>query len=184
MCGPNRPQSAGRGRTAPPRLPTKVCQVGRSKRALQQVWVLGFLARRSGGPREVPQGSPYAFPGPPGASRRHSGPNASKGKTPRNLKVLTKQLSQSSLGTPPGNPETQESWADPSTTSHKHDQRMDTTSMKHCKSKHSYLMLPYVTQQCFRAGNRASGPDFGWILSRASVTIGLRPAEGRPEGRF
>ncbi len=41
----------------------------------------------------------------------------------------------------------------------------------------------YVTQLCFRARNRASGPDPGWIR-RESLKLGPRPAEGQPEGRF
>ncbi len=43
--------------------------------------------------------------------------------------------------------------------------------------------VPYVVQQCFRAGNRASGPDFGWTRSRESIKLGppagRRPAEGQ-----
>ncbi len=41
-----------------------------------------------------------------------------------------------------------------------------------------------TNQRCFRAGNRASGSDFGRILvGKASKSV-LRPAEGRPEGRL
>ncbi len=42
----------------------------------------------SGGPREGP---PWDFPGPPGASRRPSGPETNQSKKPRNLKELIKQ---------------------------------------------------------------------------------------------
>ncbi len=34
--------------------------------------------------------------------------------------------------------------------------------------------VPCVTQQCFRAGNRASGLDFGRILFGKNIKIGLR----------
>ncbi len=43
--------------------------------------------------------------------------------------------------------------------------------------------LLYVTQQCFWGGNRASGPDFVWVLigkaSKSGPPVGLRPAGGR-----
>ena len=42
----------------------------------------------------------------------------------------------------------------------------------------------YVTQLCFRAGNQPSGPDFGRIRFRKTSKSAVRPAEGRPEGRF
>ncbi len=42
----------------------------------------------------------------------------------------------------------------------------------------------YVTRWCFRAGNRASGPDFGRIAIGKTFKSPLRPVEGRPEGRF
>ncbi len=38
----------------------------------------------------------------------------------------------------------------------------------------------YVTQWCFRAGNKPSGPDFGRIAAGKTP----KSAEGRPEGRF
>ncbi len=38
--------------------------------------------------------------------------------------------------------------------------------------------LPYVTQFYFRAGNRASGQDFGRILIGKTSNPALRPAEG------
>jgi hypothetical protein len=44
--------------------------------------------------------------------------------------------------------------------------------------------LLYVTQWCFRAGNRPSGPDFGRTATGKAPKSVLRPAEGRPEGRF
>ena len=50
---------------------------------------LGFLTRArwgSGGPREAPQSPPWAFPGPPGASRRSPGPKTNQIKKPRNPK--------------------------------------------------------------------------------------------------
>ncbi len=45
-------------------------------------------------------------------------------------------------------------------------------------------VLQYVTQQCFRAGNLASGPDFGRILVGKASTSALRPASGRQEDQF
>ena len=41
-----------------------------------------------------------------------------------------------------------------------------------------------VTQQCFRAVNRPSGPDFGRIATGKAPKLALRPAFGRPEGRI
>jgi hypothetical protein len=41
-----------------------------------------------------------------------------------------------------------------------------------------------ITQYCFRAGNRNSGPEFGWILIGKTSTSALRPAFGLPERRF
>ena len=41
-----------------------------------------------------------------------------------------------------------------------------------------------VTQKCFRAVNRPSGPDFGLTATGKAPESGLRPVEGRPEGRF
>ncbi len=66
-------------------------------RALQQVWVFRFCdsgSGNSGGPREAPKSHPWAFPGPPGASRRPPGPKANQSKKPINLKELTEQWSQ------------------------------------------------------------------------------------------
>ncbi len=40
--------------------------------------------------------------------------------------------------------------------------------------------IVYVTQWCFRAGNRASGPDFARILIGKHSKSALRPAEGQP----
>ncbi len=62
--------------------------------ALQQVWVFRFFdpgPGGSGGPREAPQSHPWAFPGPPGASRRPPGPKTNPSKKPKNLKELTEQ---------------------------------------------------------------------------------------------
>jgi hypothetical protein len=42
----------------------------------------------------------------------------------------------------------------------------------------------YFTQWCFRAGNRPSGPDFGWTATGKALKSALRPSEGRPEGQF
>ncbi len=39
----------------------------------------------------VPLGYPWAFPGPPGASRGPQGPKTNQSKKPRNLKELTEQ---------------------------------------------------------------------------------------------
>ncbi len=43
--------------------------------------------------------------------------------------------------------------------------------------------VPYVAQ-CFRVGNRSSGPDFGRILVGEKSKSAHRPAEEWPEGRF
>ena len=48
----------------------------RINNALQKVWVFMFFDPGPGGsgsPREAPEGPPWAFPGPPGASRRLPG---------------------------------------------------------------------------------------------------------------
>ncbi len=44
-------------------------------------------------------------------------------------------------------------------------------------------LLLYAMQWCFRAGNRASGPDFGRILVVSASKSALRPAFGWPEVR-
>jgi hypothetical protein len=47
--------------------------IGPLNRALQKVWGFRFFdpgPGASGGPRKVSLGYPWAFPGPPGASRR------------------------------------------------------------------------------------------------------------------
>ncbi len=71
---------------------TKYAGVSRPlNRALQQVFVFRFFdpgPAGSGCPREVPEGPPWAFPGPPGASRRSPGPTTSENKKPKNLKDL------------------------------------------------------------------------------------------------
>ncbi len=41
----------------------------------------------------VPLGYPWAFPGPPGISRRPPGPKTNQSKKPKNLKDLTEQWS-------------------------------------------------------------------------------------------
>ncbi len=46
-----------------------------------------------------------------------------------------------------------------------------------------FFVIFHVTQ-CFRAGYRASGPAFGWILIGEASKSAFRPAESRPEGRF
>ncbi len=45
-------------------------------------------------------------------------------------------------------------------------------------------IVPCVTQWCFRAGNRASGPDVGRILFGKTSKSALRPAFGRPDCRL
>ncbi len=63
-------------------------------RALQKVWVFRFFdpgPGASGGPRKVSLGYPWAFPGPPEASRRPPGPKTDQSKKPRNLKELTER---------------------------------------------------------------------------------------------
>ncbi len=42
----------------------------------------------------------------------------------------------------------------------------------------------YVMQQCLWAGNRPSGPDFGRTATGNTPKSALRPAFGRPVGRF
>ncbi len=42
-------------------------------------------------------------------------------------------------------------------------------------------VILYVTQLCFRAGNRPSGPDFGRTATGKAPKLILRPAFGRPE---
>ncbi len=61
---------------------------GALKRALQNVWTLRFVD---------PQSPPWAFPGPPGASRKPPGPKTDQSKKPRNLKELIKQWSSVQL---------------------------------------------------------------------------------------
>ncbi len=46
------------------------------------------------------------------------------------------------------------------------------------------IELLYVTQECFRAVNLPSGPDFGRTATGKAPELALRPAFGRPEGRF
>jgi hypothetical protein len=46
------------------------------------------------------------------------------------------------------------------------------------------FLMPYVTQCCSRAGNRPFGPDFGRTATWKAPKSALRPAFGRPEGRF
>ena len=63
-------------------------------RAQQKVLVYRFFdpgLGGSGGPREAPLGYPWAFPEPPGASRRPTGPKTNQSKKPRNLKGLTER---------------------------------------------------------------------------------------------
>ncbi len=60
----------------------------------QQVWVFRFFGpgpRGSGGPREAPEGPPWAFPGPPEASRGRPGPKTNESNKPRILKELIEQ---------------------------------------------------------------------------------------------
>ena len=45
-------------------------------------------------------------------------------------------------------------------------------------------LLLHVTQYCFRAGNRSSGPDFRETAIGKTPKSVLRPAEGRAESRF
>ncbi len=45
----------------------------------------------SGGPRDIPQGGPWASRGPPGLSRRSPGPNANQTKQPGNQHALVKR---------------------------------------------------------------------------------------------
>ncbi len=46
------------------------------------------------------------------------------------------------------------------------------------------IIIPVVTEQCFGAGNRPSKPDSGRLLIGKASRSALRPAIGRPEGRF
>ncbi len=67
-------------------------------KALQRVWGFRFFdpgPGGSGGSREAPQSPPWAFPGPPGASRRPPGPKTNQSEKPRNLTELIKQWSRS-----------------------------------------------------------------------------------------
>ncbi len=53
------------------------------------MWVFRFSdpgPGASGGPRKVPLGYLWAFPGPPEASRKPPGPKTNQSKNPRNLK--------------------------------------------------------------------------------------------------
>ncbi len=68
--------------------------------ALQKVWDVRFFdpgPGESGGHREAPQSPPWAFPGPPRASRRPPGPKTNQSERPRNLKELIMQWSRSAL---------------------------------------------------------------------------------------
>ncbi len=50
--------------------------------------------------------------------------------------------------------------------------------------RHPPRCLLYVMLYCFRDGNRPSGPDFGRTATGNTPKSALRPAFGRPEGRF
>ncbi len=57
-------------------------------------WVFRFVGPGpgcSGGPREIPQGPPWAFPESPGPPQGPPGPSTNQSKTPRNPKVLIKR---------------------------------------------------------------------------------------------
>ncbi len=62
--------------------------------ALQKILIFYPGPGASGGPRKVPLGHPWAFPGPPEASRRPPGPKTNQSKKPRYLKELTERWSQ------------------------------------------------------------------------------------------
>ena len=55
------------------------------------------MPEASRGPREGPQSYPWAFQGPPEASRRHPGPKTIQSKKIRHLKILTLRWSIHSL---------------------------------------------------------------------------------------
>ena len=55
------------------------------------------MPEASRGPREGPQSYPWAFQGPPEASRRHPGPKTIQSKKLRHLKILTERWSIRSL---------------------------------------------------------------------------------------
>ncbi len=66
-----------------------VQRLGRSVGPCKKYWFLGFCypgPEGSGGPREVPLSHPWAFPVPPGASRRPPGPKTKQSQKLRNLK--------------------------------------------------------------------------------------------------
>ncbi len=71
-----------------------VCTVPRPpKRVPQQVWVLricGLGPGGSGSHREIPKGTPSAFPGPPGASRKPAAHDTNQCKQLRNQKCLAR----------------------------------------------------------------------------------------------
>jgi hypothetical protein len=70
--------------------------LGRSMGPCKKYWFSCFLTRAPGpreAPRKVPLGYPWAFRGPPGASRRPPGPKTNQSKKHRNLKEVTEQWS-------------------------------------------------------------------------------------------
>ncbi len=52
------------------------------------------------------------------------------------------------------------------------------------KGRRPINLVLCVTQWCFRAVNRSSWPDFGRTANGKTAKSFLRPAFGRPEGRF
>ena len=68
---------------------------GPLSRALQKVWVFRFFDPGPGlreAPGRPPQSYPWAFPGPPEASRRPPGPNkTTQSKKKKHLKILTER---------------------------------------------------------------------------------------------
>ncbi len=54
----------------------------------------------------------------------------------------------------------------------------------HRTPSHRNELLLYVTQQCLRAVNWLSGPDFGRTAPGKAPTSVLRPAFRRPKGQF
>ncbi len=61
--------------------PVFVLEAWPLSRALRKLWVFRFFdpgPGASGGPRKVPLGVPWAFPGPPGASKKPPGPKTNR----------------------------------------------------------------------------------------------------------
>ena len=133
--------------------------------------------------------------GLPEASGRPPGPKTNQSKKPRNLKELTEQWKQrrgrSPIGAIPEGPGADR--PGPGQAYHKllgfgdiHGPKLmhwvSATVISYTPAQ-AYRMwnpvqLLYVTQYCFRVGNRPSGPDFGRAATRKTPKSALRPAEG------